>query len=75
MKKGLRKLIAWAFAIIMVLQVAPVSARAMEIIGNATVYIRNEAGNSYLYADGSDVKSGSFQEKNAMYICHLRMSG
>lgn len=68
MKRRVKRMIAWMFAIIMTFQVTTLDVSAMQMTNSATVYIKAASGDSYLYADGAEVKCGSFQEKNAMYL-------
>ncbi|WP_029501258.1 RICIN domain-containing protein, partial [Lachnoclostridium phytofermentans] len=68
MKKKISKILGLLLAIMLVVQTATTFVLAKEITSNATVYIKNASTGSYLYASGSSVKAGSFQEKNPYYI-------
>ncbi len=71
MNRKLKGLFAALLILVLVFQSIAPKVYAKEITGNATVYIKSAAGDSYLYADGADVKCGAFQEKNPYYIWNL----
>lgn len=68
MKKKISKILAMLLTIMLLVQTATTFVMAKEITSNATVYIKNATTGSYLYASGSSVNVGGFQEKNPYYI-------
>ncbi len=71
MNRKLKSIFAVLLVLVMVFQTAAPKVYAKEIGSNATVYIKSTSGDSYLYADGADVKCGAFKEKNPYYIWTL----
>lgn len=73
MSRKLKGLFAALLVLVLVFQSVTPTVYAKQITGNATVYIKTVSGDSYLYADGADVKCGAFQEKNPYYIWNLTL--
>lgn len=68
MWKKTSKVFALILTLVLIVQTASTIVLAKQITSDATVYIKSETTGQYLYASGTSVKSGSYQEKNPYYI-------